>query len=252
MRFDRCLLETIEEHDKRAIKGEEVAISRRAVSTGASVRIATASGKSSPSGHASSSDAREREERAHLDLTGHFISEQQEHVINALYFLRVKFETWKPIAKLLHFEEASARTWHSGWRRSSGSGSMTFSPGNGPSPACAPGAGTRTCGTHAPKAENAASHSPLTTDIEKRSRVATATSWPINANIFMIPFLSILIDLTFCLAHANSRAQNARRGKGTVRAARDGGALTAGRTGSGGTLLSDGWRVHLSKQGVWK
>ena len=107
MRFDRCLLETIEEHDKRAIKGEEVAISRRAVSTGASVRIATASGKSSPSGHASSSDAREREERAHLDLTGHFISEQQEHVINALYFLRVKFETWKPIAKLLHFEEGS-------------------------------------------------------------------------------------------------------------------------------------------------
>jgi len=33
--------------------------------------------------------------------------EQQEHVINALYFLRVKFESWRPIAKLLHFEEAS-------------------------------------------------------------------------------------------------------------------------------------------------
>lgn len=33
--------------------------------------------------------------------------EQQEHVINALYFLRVKFEGWKPVAKLLHFEEKS-------------------------------------------------------------------------------------------------------------------------------------------------
>lgn len=28
-------------------------------------------------------------------------------MINALCFLRVKFESWKPIAKLLHFEEAS-------------------------------------------------------------------------------------------------------------------------------------------------
>lgn len=28
-------------------------------------------------------------------------------MINALYFLRIKFEGWKPISKLLHFEEKS-------------------------------------------------------------------------------------------------------------------------------------------------
>lgn len=30
---------------------------------------------------------------------------EQEHVQNALYFMRAKFGTWKSIARLLHFEE---------------------------------------------------------------------------------------------------------------------------------------------------
>lgn len=33
--------------------------------------------------------------------------EEQEHVRNALYFLRAKFGTWRSIARLLHFEEAT-------------------------------------------------------------------------------------------------------------------------------------------------
>lgn len=36
-----------------------------------------------------------------LDLT----SGEQENVRNAIYFLRAKFGSWKPVAKLLHFEE---------------------------------------------------------------------------------------------------------------------------------------------------
>lgn len=39
--------------------------------------------------------------------TTYLSPEQQEHVINALYFLRVKFESWKPVARLLRFEEGS-------------------------------------------------------------------------------------------------------------------------------------------------
>jgi hypothetical protein len=39
--------------------------------------------------------------------TAYLSPDQQEHVINALYFLRVKFENWKPVARLLGFEEAS-------------------------------------------------------------------------------------------------------------------------------------------------
>lgn len=38
-----------------------------------------------------------------LDLS----REEQEHVRNALYFLRAKFGTWKSIGKLLHFEETT-------------------------------------------------------------------------------------------------------------------------------------------------
>lgn len=38
-----------------------------------------------------------------LDLT----KEEQDHVRNALYFLRAKFGTWKTIGRLLHFEEST-------------------------------------------------------------------------------------------------------------------------------------------------
>lgn len=38
-----------------------------------------------------------------LDLS----AAEQEHVRNALYFMRAKFDTWRSIARLLHFEETT-------------------------------------------------------------------------------------------------------------------------------------------------
>lgn len=36
-----------------------------------------------------------------------FTTTEQEHVRNALYFLRAKFGSWEPIAKLLRFEQGT-------------------------------------------------------------------------------------------------------------------------------------------------
>jgi len=40
-------------------------------------------------------------------FTAHLTEEQQGHVIDALYFLRAKFDNWSPVAKLLRFEPKS-------------------------------------------------------------------------------------------------------------------------------------------------
>ena len=42
-----------------------------------------------------------RKEPSSLDMS----LEEQEHVRNALYFLRAKFGSWQPLARALHFEE---------------------------------------------------------------------------------------------------------------------------------------------------
>ena len=42
-----------------------------------------------------------QKEPSTLDMT----IQQQEHVRNALYFLRAKFGSWRPLARALHYEE---------------------------------------------------------------------------------------------------------------------------------------------------